>query len=239
MAKGGGRTNKLRYGAGDPTMEALFGSGDSLFKDDDNLPIDEMEDVYEIDVLSIGNEAHIMATSNIQNLLRCYNSKEFVEEHPDFKRRIDTEIEGLRKLFKMAKIDEVIHDHLIQSIAKNPGNASLYMSHVKLQEKILAIDKEIRERVANFNKIISSYQLELNFNETKTPEGDSNTAELEDGAVMSRGSKAFIEQMKNQEETETEALYDPDNLPPFCEVNDDGQVVDTDTGEVLGRAKKE
>ena len=214
MPKGSGRTNKLRYGgANDPGMEELFGGSRSIFQDDDPagpaINVDDLEDIYELDLETIGKDANIMASSNIQNLLRCYNSKEFVEEHPDFKRRIDTEIEGLRKCYKLAKIDEEIHDHLVHAISKNPSNASLYMAHVRLQEKMLAIDKEIRDRIAGFNKIISGYQLELNFAESSGSTSDNgNTAAFEDGAVMSRGSKAFIEQMKSEVENQQLDLFE-------------------------------
>lgn len=231
------RGNKNKGKFVDNSLEELFNdAADALGNSSEGISVDGLEDIYELNLDIIGQDASTMASSNIQNLLRCYNSKEFVEEHPDFKRRIDTEIEGLRKLYKMAKIDEEIHDHLCTAISKNPSNASLYMAQARVQDKILAIDKEIRERIAGFNKIISGYQLELNFSETRMPDtGVPTTTELKDGAVLSRGSKAFIEQM-NQEETSHE--YDPDDLPPFCEVNDAGQVIDTDTGEIMGKIKE-
>lgn len=206
--------NKNKGKFADNSLEELFNDAvGALGNNPEGIPVDGLENIYELDLDIIGQDANTMASSSIQNLLRCYNSKEFVEEHPDFKRRIDTEIEGLRKLYKMAKIDEEIHDHLCTAISKNPSNASLYMVQVRVQDKILTIDKEIRERIAGFNKIISGYQLELNFSETRIPDTDvSTTTELDDGAVLSRGSKAFIEQM-NQEEA--------------------SQVIDTDTGEML------
>ena len=248
MAKGSGRTKNLRFGASEE-MDELFGGQKSIFADDNSgdspISVDEMEDIYELDIDLISKDAGTLAASNVQNLLRLYNNKEFVDEHPDFKRRIDTEIEGLRKLYKMAKIDEETHDHLCKAISKNPSNASLYMAQVRLQEKIMSIDKEIRDRISNFNKIIGAFQLELNF-AANTPgtTSNNNTTELDDGAVMSRGNKAFVEQMKQEAAAEEsaatgEAVYDPDNLPPFCEVNDEGQVVDTDTGEVMGVVRQD
>lgn len=225
MAKGG-RTKNLRYGAleelesrkgVDETMAALFGDQQSLFKDD--VQTDDMEDIYEIDIDVISDDANTLAAANVQNLLRLYNNKEFTDNHPDFKRRIDTEIESLRKLYKMSKINETVHDHLVGAIAKNPGNASLYMSLDKVQGKILSIDEKIRDQINNFNKIVSAFQLELNFsNQTETDNGA--TTKLEDGAVMARGNKAFIEQMKSTPEPE---LFETES----------GEVVDTDTGEII------
>lgn len=217
MAKGSGKTKNLRYGTEETGWEKTDVVGaekymDDLFGDAKQLgiPVDDMEDVYEVDMDIITQDASTLAASNVQNLLRLYNNKEFTDEHPDFKRRIDTEIESFRKLYKMAKVNETVHDHLVTSISKNPGNASLYMALNRMQEKILAIDKQIRDQISNFNKIITGYQMELNFADTNTDtisgNNDINTAERDDGSVISRGRKAFIEGMKIKTETETDDM---------------------------------
>jgi hypothetical protein len=262
MPKGSGRTNKLRYGGANEMEQQLFGGGKrqggrtpsyqkemnellDAFGDMPNdteldLNIDDMEDVYEVDVELIDKEANTLASSNVQNLVRLYNNKEFVEEHPDFRKRIDTEIESLRKLYKMAKIDEQVHDHLVTAISKNPGNASLYKALDYLQSKMLSIDKQIRDQIAGFNKIISGYQLELNFAETDraTSDDGSTVSEREDGSVISRGSKAFIESMKANTENNQLDLFEfeitKDNLPADWELDDEGEVTDKETGEVVG-----
>jgi len=189
MSKGG-RTKNLQYG-----------SVEDLFEDiPAGISVDDAEDVYTIDIDLISQDAGTLAASNIQNLLRLYNNKEFCDEHPDFKRRIDTEIESLRKLYKMARVDEEVHDHLVTAISNHPGNASLYKSLDSIQGKILSIDKQIRDQINDFNKIITAFQMELNFGATDSQPGATpeQTTELEDGSVLSRGNKAFIEQMKNQ-----------------------------------------
>lgn len=230
--------------------KAIDSLGDFLFNGDEDklgipegVDVDDMEDMYEIDTENINGEANTLATSNIQNLLRLYNNKEFTDEHPDFKRRIDTEIESLRTLYKMKKINEVVHDHLVGSIAKHPGNASLYMALDRMQGKMLSIDKQIREQIAGFNKIITGYQMELNFAQDNDLGGDSSTAELDDGSVMSRGNKAFIEEMKNRKkeaETGTTSTgdinnIDPEHLPPGWRIDEEtGEIYDDDTGEVMG-----
>lgn len=256
MSKGSGRTNNSRYGvpeetgwksvnpkdkkAMDAVQQYLFGDDEKLGIPED-IGIDDMEDVYEIDTEHIGGEANTLAASNIQNLLRLYNNKEFTDEHPDFKRRIDTEVESLRKLYKMAKINEIVHDHLISSIAKHPGNASLYKALDSLQGRMLSIDGKIRDQIASFNKIITGYQMELNFAQDNDLGGNGSTAELDDGSVMSRGNKAFIEEMKNrkknteQEQAQTPEAIDPDNLPPGWKIDEEtGEIYDDDTGEMMG-----
>lgn len=192
----GGKTKNLRYGAGDlnENFDDIFTPGDKP-----SFDVDNMEDIYDLDVENISKEADILAAANIQNLLKLYNNKEFTDDHPDFRKRIDTEIESLRKLYKMSKMDEQMHDHLCLAIAKNPGNASLYRAANELQRNILAIDKQIRDQIQNFNKIISSYQLELNFAQESTTEDTRQTTEMENGSVLSRGNKSFIEEMKNRQ----------------------------------------
>ena len=264
MPKGSGRTKNLRYGAEEETgwthvdpkdKEAMKSLQAFLFNEGggeklgipEGVGLDDLEDVYEIDIDNIGGDANTLAASNVQNLLRLYNNKEFTDEHPDFKRRIDTEIESLRMLYKMKKINEVVHDHLIISITKHPGNASLYKALDSIQGRMLSVDGKIRDQIANFNKIITSYQMELNFAQDNDLGGDSSTAELDDGSVMSRGNKAFIEQMQEKlnkkKATETGIdpdNLDPDNLPAGWKVNEEtGEVYDEDTGEVVGHVHKD
>lgn len=236
MPKGSGRTKNLRYGGANEMMD-LFGDAQELGMPE-GLAVDDLEDVYEIDIDLIAKDANILASSNVQNLLRLYNNKQFTDEHPDFKRRIDTEIESLRKLYKLAKVNEEVHDHLVQAIAKKPSNASLYLSLDRVQGKILTIDKQIRDQIASFNKIITGYQMELNFAQDNDLNNNPNqTAELEDGSVLSRGGKAFVEQMKANDEKESEEI-DPNDLPVGWKVDEDtGEVIDEDTGEVMGHVK--
>ena len=239
---GGGwpATDQNDRAAMDSWQDLLFNGGADKLGMPDGVDVDDMEDMYEIDTEHIGGEANMLAASNVQNLLRLYNNKEFTDEHPDFKRRIDTEIESLRTLYKMKKINEVVHDHLVGSIAKHPGNASLYMALDRMQGKILSIDKQIREQIAGFNKIITGYQMELNFSRDNDLGGDSSTAELDDGSVISRGNKAFIEEMKNRRNgTETNTNdpdnIDPEHLPAGWKIDEDsGEIYDEDTGEVMG-----
>ena len=235
MPKGSGRTKNLRYGAQEETgwtsvnpndkksmdelQQYLFGGNAENLGIPEGVDLDDLEDVYNIDIDVIGKDANTLAASNIQNLLRLYNNKEFTDEHPDFKRRIDTEIESLRMLYKMKHINEEVHDHLVNSIAKHPGNASLYMALDRMQGKMLSM---------------------LNFARDNDLDKGGNTSELEDGSVMSRGNKSFIEQMRADDEQETsDNSLDPENLPAGWTIDEEtGEVYDTDTGEVVGRVRE-
>lgn len=183
-------------------MDELFGGNES------DLPIDG-EDVYTIDMDLITKESNIMATSLISSVLRLYNNKEFVDEHPDFKKRIDTEIESLKRMYKMIKTDEEVHDHLVKAVSKSPGNASLYMSMIKLQEKITSLDGDIKRILDGLNKICNNYQMELNFEATK--KGMDEETSYDETGVVTRGNKAFIDMMNAEKDSEGKFGDEPDD----------------------------
>ena len=178
---------------------------DDLFGDAPQT--DNMEDIYTLDMDLISNESNIMASSLISSLLRLYNNKTFVDEHPDFKKRIDTEIESLKRMYKLIKTDEEVHDHLAQSIAKNPGNASLYMSLTKLQEKIIQLDDSIKKTLDGLNKLCQNFQMELNFEATRKEADPENTHD--ETGIVTRGNKVFIDMM-NAEEDSLDLFKEPD-----------------------------
>ena len=157
MSKGG-NTKNLRYPSyTDIDTGEIFGGGD------DGFDIDGMEDVYDIDVEKIGKDANIIATGVVNNLLKMYKNKDFTDSHPEWKKRVDAEIESLRKLYKMTNINETLMDHLATAIASQPNNASLYTAMTRIQDKMMDFDKEIREILNEFNTLITSYQTEIDF----------------------------------------------------------------------------
>lgn len=176
-----------------------MGMDDKLFIEDfdtKGLNIDGMEDVYTIDLDNIDIDAGIMATGKINNLLRLYNDKDFIENNPEFKKRVDNEIDTLRRLIKMAKTNEVIHDNLAKAISHNPNNASLYMALARLQSNIMSIQTQISQTMNEFTKLCKSYQTEMNFETKHTSEESIGTTN--DGGTVTRGRKAFIENMNNE-----------------------------------------
>ena len=159
----------------------------------DVFDIDNMEDVYEINLMDIDIDAGTMASVKIDNLLRLYNDKDFIENNPEFKKRVDHEIETLRRLIKMAKTNEVIHDNLAKAISHNPGKASLYAAFTNLQRNIMSIQTQITTTMNDFAKLCKSYQTEMNFD--RPVEGSATGAETSDGGTVTRGRKAVIENM--------------------------------------------
>ena len=97
-----------------------------------------------------------------------------------------------------------MRDGYIKAIAANSGNASLYSSLTKVQATILQITTKIENIVNNLTTMIKNYQLELNFkyeNEMNNSGSDENATTIEESPTTHRGSKSFIQQMQNIDES--------------------------------------
>jgi hypothetical protein len=169
---------------------------DDLFHADNDV-IDGME-VVNIPIEDIGVEAEGKAKTLIEDLTRFYYDEEFLKQNPNFRKRVDNDMESLRMLLKMRAADEVTHDVLIKAIAGNSGNASLYRALTTVQSTILSITTKIENIVNNLTAMIKNYQLELNFKQENV-DVDNNDQEATTINTTHRGSKAFIEQMQKIE----------------------------------------
>lgn len=166
--------------------------------------IDGME-LVDIDMEGIDKESLDDAMALVDNLSKLYCNEEFMKNNPNFKKRVDAELESLRVLIKMRKTDEVAHDLIIKAIAGNSGNASLYKSLAEIQKTILSITTKMGDIITGLNNLLKGYQLEMNFEEQEQPETDQEQPKLKN---TYRGSKEFIERMNQGdlfiEEEETE-----------------------------------
>jgi regulator of replication initiation timing len=174
-----------------PEIEGLFEDGTIDGLDIVNIPIED-----------ISKNANDKAQSLVEDLTEFYYDPEFLKNNPNFKKRVDNDLESLRMLLKMREADEVTHDVIIKAIAANSSNASLYRSLTQIQTTILQITTKIETIVNNLTSMIKSYQLELNFKmeqEQLKNELDEPTS-VEDINSAHRGSKSFIEQMAKIEE---------------------------------------
>ena len=183
---------------------------DGLFAGPDDNVIDGLE-VVNIPIEDISTEAEGKAKSLIEDLAKFYYDDEFLKANPNFRKRVDNDMESLRMLLKMRAADEVTHDVLIKAIAANSSNASLYRSLTTVQTTILQITTKIENIVNNLTTMIKGYQLELNFkyeNEIANNESNDTPETIEDSPTTHRGSKAFIEQMQRIEENNSENIFE-------------------------------
>lgn len=148
--------------------------------------------LIDIDLDGINESAKIDAISLIDNLSKLYYDEDFMKRNPTFKKRVDTDLESLRILFKMRKTDEEAHDILIKAIAGNSSNASLYKSLSEMQKTIISITTKICDIIDGLNNLMKGYQTELINKEEETDELDEDNF---DPTSTCRGTKLFIEQM--------------------------------------------
>ena len=153
-------------------------------------PIDES--VF-IDMKEISETSSDEAKFMLADLAKVYGDEAFMKAHPDYKKRIDIELESLRLLLKMRKSDEVTHDILIKQIGMTPNNASLYMSLNRMQNSLLNIQTKLDLTVKNINNLLKNYQMEIPFE-------DKETGDKTDTQQVHRGSKSFIDEMNGQME---------------------------------------
>lgn len=158
--------------------------------------VDNIDEIVEaIDIEQINDEAVAMAMGMVKNLSTIYYNEQFMEENPRLKKRIDAELENLRILFKMRKSDEHTHDILLNAITNNPNNASMYRSLSQIQSTLLSIQKQVDETINNITNVLKGYQMEINF----ARENDNQmTMPTSNDSSIHRGSKSFIEQMKEK-----------------------------------------
>lgn len=166
---------------------------DNIFEDDDlNIDIDGLQ-LVDIDIDGIDEASKQAAEEMVNNLSKFYYNEEFMKNNPNFKKRVDTELESLRILIKMRKTDEVVLDVLIKAISGNSNNASLYRSLTEIQKTILSITTKMNDVIVNLNNLMKGYQLEIDFDK------DDESETLSETGTQHRGSKSFIEMMNNDD----------------------------------------
>lgn len=154
--------------------------------------------LVDIDFDGIEEAAKADAVALIENLEKFYYNEDFMKEHPTFKKRIDTDLESLRILFKMRKSDETAHDLIMKAIQGNSSNASLYKSLSEMQKTIISITTKIGDIIEGLNTLMKGYQLELNFDDEEN-DNDNEEEPIYIKGSTHRGSKEFIEQMSQQD----------------------------------------
>ena len=178
-----------------PEIENLFEDGTIDGLDVVNIPIED-----------ISENANAKAQSLVEDLTEFYYDPEFLKKNPNFKKRVDNDLESLRMLLKMRAADEVTHDVIIKAIAANSSNASLYRSLTQIQTTILQITTKIETIVNNLTNMIKGYQMELNFKAEQETTNTDNSEEVNENDINSpqRGSKSFISLMNKLEEQKKE-----------------------------------
>lgn len=177
----------------------------------EGITVDPEELVQTIDIEAIDDEAMRLAMEMVNNLSDVYFDSEFMKENPSLKKRIDFGIESMRILIKMRKSSEQTHDLLINSIASTPNNASLYRAQAQIEGNLLNIQKQMDDTINSLNNLMKGYQLEINF---RNGSQETDLEESTEQQSIHRGSKSFIQQMRDKQEQnsdsfQTELVFSP------------------------------
>lgn len=169
----------------------------------EGITVDPEELVQTIDIEAIDDEAMRLAMEMVNNLSDVYFDSEFMKENPSLKKRIDFGIESMRILIKMRKSSEQTHDLLINSIASTPNNASLYRAQAQIEGNLLNIQKQMDDTINSLNNLMKGYQLEINF---RNGSQETDLEESTEQQSIHRGSKSFIQQMRDKQEQNADSL---------------------------------
>ena len=158
----------------------------------DEFPIDQLpeEDLFEIDMGAIDNDSETEAHEIIKIVTDLYQDEDFKKKHPQAQRRINMELETLRGLIKMRKVDEEALEAIIQAISANKSHSSLYRSLSEIQKTSIALSNKIHDTVDRLSTICKDFQLGMPMEETTSEDNAPRVG-------AHRGSKAFIEEMSN------------------------------------------
>lgn len=149
-------------------------------------------EVMDIDLDEIARDSDESARDLLSNISSLYFDKDFIESHPNFKARIDSEVESFKLLYKMRRADEVVQDTLIKSIKSNTKNASLYKALSDMQRTILSISAKMEESITELEKLMKEYQLMSQDTIEAVQEDDSSGGSP---GSLSRGTRDFIRKM--------------------------------------------
>lgn len=168
-------------------------TGEIFVPQNNKLDIDP-ELVESINLDNIDKDALDVATTMCKDLAGVYFDEYFMKSHPELKKRLDHELESMRILIKMRKSDEQIHDLNMHAITNHPENASLYRALSQTQKSLLDIQRQIDETVKNINSVLKTVQADISLEPEVT---EQDTLPL---SSTHRGSKRFIEEMKQKQE---------------------------------------
>lgn len=196
---------------------------DQIFDETDDFIFDNPEDICEeaeliINLDEINAEAKKMASMITERLSNYYFDEKYIENHPYIPTKIMNEMDNIRRLLKMLSVNEKAQDALIANITFNAGKGALYTSLTSLQNSMLSIQNQLNNLTSSLENIFQEMQAEC---EKTFAEKDKE--ETDDGSVIVRGAREFIEKLNKK-------LYGEKDKS-VANIN-----VDIETGEVLNEA---
>ena len=207
------------------TNEDKDALNDLFLRSPEEPEYDSPDDVLEtptlvIDLDEVEGQAKAKAQQITERLSNYYFDQKYIDEHPYIPNKISQEMDQIRMLLKMLNVNEKAQDTLIQSITMNAGKGALYQSLTALQKSMLDIQKQLNDVISSVESIFR----EMQDNAEKTFAEKPKETNLEDGSIIVRGSKEFIESLNNSTSN---------NKIQVESFDDKNNIVDVETGEVL------
>jgi len=207
------------------TNEDKDALNDLFLRSPEEPEYDSPDDVLEtptlvIDLEEVEGQAKAKAQQITERLSNYYFDQKYIDEHPYIPNKISQEMDQIRMLLKMLNVNEKAQDTLIQSITMNAGKGALYQSLTALQKSMLDIQKQLNDVISSVESIFR----EMQDNADKTFAEKPKETNLEDGSIIVRGSKEFIESLNNSTSN---------NKIQVESFDDKNNIVDVETGEVL------
>lgn len=211
---------------------------DDLLNEDAGVNIDGMADedgdilepLITIDITEVNDRAIDMATNITERLSNYYFDERYIKEHPYIPTKIMTEMENIRRLYKMLIVNENAQDALIKAITINAGKGTLYLSLTSLQKSILLIQKQLNDLVIGLEQIFAKMQAD-----TEATWADKEKDATEDGSLVVRGSREFIKQMNARLNNYQHYQRGSKPIEPKLEPTEDPNLADcTPISEIVG-----
>lgn len=153
---------------------------------------DELSDepVLDINMQEINSEAKEEAKEITERLSGYYFDQKYIDTHPYIPIKIKCEMNNIRRLIKMLQINEKAQDALIQNISFNAGKGALYSALTSLQNSTLSIQSQLNTLTESLENIFRKMQ-----DECEKTWSDKEKEKSEDGSMVVRGSREFIEML--------------------------------------------
>ena len=178
---------------------------EDLFLESDSPKIDDTDEALETPVLTIdmddiNEQAQAKAKSIVDRLSNYSFDPKYIEEHPYIPNKIAQELDNIRRLLKMLAVNEKAQDTLIMSISMNAGKGTLYGSLTSLQNSMLQMQSQLSALISNVETIFRDMQ-----ENAEKVYGDDEENEENDGSIMSKSTKEFIESINRMIELKKNA----------------------------------
>lgn len=172
-------------------LDDLFSNKNKFNINDDLIDPEYLQENFiEIDTDKINDDAVDEATQITERLSDYYFDQKYIDEHPYIPSKIKCEMNNIRRLLKMLKINEIAQDALIKNIVANGGRGNIYSSLTALQNATLNIQSQLSARVTDLEEIFKKMQAEC-----EKTWSDKEKEQVDDGTIVVRGAHDFIKML--------------------------------------------